>query len=185
MDEKHQHPLSRDDPEFTNAFAVNKPRKEWPARRTPGDPECLRHHRLICPGLECRGLCSRSGTREYRATSRRTDQSMMSGVFSSALLEERPESRAAVAITLSQAERCELKDRETPGERGQAAGGACNRRATGADDRPESGGETAGSGRTFFTRTVTIPSIMNVRARRGFEQATLSPTRIGGGVRSA
>jgi len=43
-----------------------------------------RHHGLTCLGLEVRGLCSWSGTREYRASSRRVGQAMMSSVQCSA-----------------------------------------------------------------------------------------------------
>ena len=42
MSEKRHHPVSRDDLEYTIAFALNKAHQEWPARRTPGDPECVR-----------------------------------------------------------------------------------------------------------------------------------------------
>ena len=42
MGEKHTLPVSRDDLEFTIEFALHKVPRQWPTRRTPGDPECLR-----------------------------------------------------------------------------------------------------------------------------------------------
>ena len=48
-------------------------------RATECHRENASHHGLTGPGLEVRGSCSRSRTREYRATSRRAGQSMMAG----------------------------------------------------------------------------------------------------------